>query len=75
MLATRDRYDQFTPRIRSRLKIAGMGLGLVRLLVDAGLVEEARTTLCWLQNGFPGMAEAPQTQRRDANRWRGSLRL
>ena len=50
MLATK--HDQFSPRLRNRLKTTGMGLGLVRLLLDARLAEEARTTLLSLQTGF-----------------------
>ena len=34
---------------RNRLKTTGMGLGLVRLQMDVGLTEEARTTLASLQ--------------------------
>ena len=50
MLATK--HDQFSHRLRNCLKTTGMGLGLVRLLIDAGRAEEARTTLLSLQNGF-----------------------
>jgi hypothetical protein len=53
MLAT---HDHFTPKIRNRLKTTCMGLGLVRLLQDAGHTEEARTTLASLENGFQGVA-------------------
>lgn len=53
MLAT---HDHFTHQMRNRLKITGMGLGLVRLLQNAGLTEEARTTLSSLENGFQGVA-------------------
>ena len=50
-------HDQFTHQMRNRLKTTGMGLGLVRLLQDAGRFEEARTTLSSLENGFQGVAE------------------
>jgi hypothetical protein len=50
-------HDQFTQQIRNRLKTISMGLGLVRLLQDARLTKEAGTTLSWLENGFPGLAE------------------
>jgi len=50
MLATK--HDHFSPRLRNRLKTTSMGLGLVRLLLDAGRAEVARTTLLSLQNGF-----------------------
>jgi hypothetical protein len=49
-------HDNFSVQIRNRLKITGMGLGLVRLLQDAGRVEEARMTLGALENGFRGDA-------------------
>ena len=50
-------HDQFTHQMRSRLKTTIMGLGLVRLLQDAGRSNEARTTLYSLGNGFQGSAE------------------
>lgn len=53
--------NQFTHQLRRRLKTTGMGLGLVRLLQDAGLVEEARKTLFSLENGFQGAAEKTAT--------------
>jgi hypothetical protein len=58
MLAIHDQHDQFTHQMRNRLKTTGMGLGLVRLLLDAGLTEEARTTLSSLEHGFQGIARA-----------------
>jgi hypothetical protein len=58
MLAIRDQHDQFTPQMRNRLKTTGIGLGLVRLLLDAGLTEEARATLSSLQHGFQGVPTA-----------------
>ena len=60
MLAIRDQQDQLTHQIRNRLKTTGMGLGLVRLLMDAGLTEEARTTLASLENGHQRIAESVQ---------------
>jgi len=45
-------HDHFTHQMRNRLKTIGMGLGLVRLLEHAGLMEEARTTLSLLENGL-----------------------
>jgi hypothetical protein len=50
-------HDQFSDQMRNRLKTTGMGLGLVRLLQDAGLTAEVRTTLALLENGFQGVAE------------------
>jgi hypothetical protein len=61
MLANR---DHFSYEIRNRLKTTCMGLGLVRLLQDAGRTEEARTTLTSLENGFQGVAEELETPRR-----------
>ena len=49
-------HDQFTRQMRSRLKITGMGLGLVRLLQDARRFGEARTALSSLENGFLDVA-------------------
>jgi hypothetical protein len=50
-------HDQFTHQMRNSLKTTAMGLGLVRLLQDAGQIEEARTTLYSLENGFQDVAE------------------
>src|SRR5271154_5753122 len=50
-------HNQFTPRLRNRLKTTGIGLGLVRLLQDARRFEDARTVLSTLENGFQGSAE------------------
>ena len=52
-------HDHFTHQMRNRLQTTGMGLGLVRLLQDAGLTEEARTTLSSLENGFQAVAQEP----------------
>jgi hypothetical protein len=57
MLAIRDQQDQVIHQMRNRLKTTGMGLGLVRLLIDAGMTEDARTTLASLEDGFHGNAE------------------
>jgi hypothetical protein len=56
MLASHDQHDQFAHRIL--LKTTGMGLGLVRLLLDAGRIEEARGTLSSLENRLQGIATA-----------------
>lgn len=53
--------DQFTHQLRNRLKTAGMGLGLVRLLMDSRRTEEARMALASIQNGFQYVAEASET--------------
>ena len=74
MLAFHDQHDQFTHQMRNRLKTTGMGLGLVRLLLDAGLTEEARTTLSSLEHGFQSRARAsdqPSQKPFQANRLRG----
>ncbi len=70
-------HDQFTPQMRNRLKTVGMGLGLVRLLQDAGRTEEASTTLSSLEHGFQGVAEEsgkPSQKPCKANRWQGISR-
>ena len=54
MIAT---HDQFTRQMRNRLKTTATGLGLVRLLQDAKRFEEAKTTLCSLENSFQVIAE------------------
>jgi len=70
-------HDPFTHQMRNRLKTTGMGLGLVRLLQDAGLTEEASTTLNSLENGFQGVPEEsdkPSQKPRKANRLQGISR-
>ncbi len=70
-------HDHFTRQMRNRLKTTGMGLGLVRLLQDAGLTEEARTTLYSLENGFQGIDEEsdkPSQKPCKANRLNGASR-
>ena len=47
-------HNQFSPRLRNRLKTTGIGLGLVRLLQDVGQAEEARTVLSSFENGSQG---------------------
>jgi len=61
MHAISSKHDQFSPRMRNRLKTTGMGLGLVRLLLVAGRSEEAGITLSSLENGFPGGEGAEKT--------------
>ncbi len=56
-------HDHFTHQMRNRLKTTGMGLGLVRLLQDAGLTEDARMTLSSLENGFQGVAKDEPRQK------------
>jgi hypothetical protein len=70
-------HDQFTHQMRNRLKATVMGLGLARLLQDAGRTEEARTTLHSLENGFQGVAEKSNKPNRKpfkANRLNGVTR-
>jgi hypothetical protein len=67
-------HDQLTRQMRNRLKTIAMGLGLVRLLQDAGRIEEARATLYSLENGFHGVAEEspkPSKKPRKANPLKG----
>lgn len=45
-------YDTFNAQMRDRLKTVGIGLGLVRLLQDVGLADEAKATLSSLENSF-----------------------
>lgn len=77
MLAIHDQHDQFTPQMRNRLKTTGMGLGLVRLLLDAGLTEEARTTLSTLEIDFQRVTETsdkPSQKHRKAKRLKSRSR-
>jgi len=70
-------HDQFTHQMRNRLKASVMGLGLVRLLQDAGRTREARATLHSLENGFNGIAEKsnkPYRKPCKANRLKGVTR-
>ncbi len=57
-------YDHFSDHVRSRLETVGIGLGLVRLLLDAGLTQEARTTLNLLENGFQPVAKSNKPSRK-----------
>jgi hypothetical protein len=70
-------HDQFTHQMRNCLKASVMGLGLVRLLQDAGRTAEARATLHWLENGSNGISEKsnkPKRRPRKANRLKGVAR-
>ena len=70
-------HEPFTHQMRNRLKTTGLGLGLVRLLQDAGRTEEARTTLYALENGFQGIPEEsarPSQKPCKANRLKGIFR-
>ena len=67
-------HEQFNLQMCDRLKTTGMGLGLVRLLQRAGRIEEARTTLSSLENGFQGVAvesDKPSRKPSKANRLKG----
>ena len=64
-------HDRFSRQMRTRLKIVGRGLGLVRLLQDAGRIGEARAILSSLEHGVPGAkvqsnrpSQKPSTARR-----------
>ena len=45
-----DKNDQLTHQMPNRHKTTAIGLGLVRLLMDAGRTEEAKATLTFLAN-------------------------
>jgi hypothetical protein len=53
-----DQHEPVTSQKPNRTATS-IGLGLVRLLLDAGRTEEARTTLASLQNGFQRVPEEP----------------
>jgi hypothetical protein len=59
--------------MRSRLRTTAMGLGLVRLLQDAGRTKEARTTLYSLENDFQGIETDKPSQ--ECNPWADELGL
>ena len=66
-------HNRFSPQLRNQLKTTVMGLGLVRLLQDAGRNEEARSTLLSLvkDSQAPGeKTEKPVRNARKANRYR-----
>lgn len=63
MLAIDDTHKPFSHEMRMRLKTTSIGLGLVRLLQDAGQIEEGRQILALLQNGCEVPA-APAKARR-----------
>jgi hypothetical protein len=50
MLAFSTNVKKNTCQLQDHLKTTGMGLGLLRLQLDTGMTEEARTTLHSLQN-------------------------
>jgi hypothetical protein len=52
MLASSSKANQITRQLQDRLKTTGVGMGLLRLQLDAGMTQEARTTLSLLQNDF-----------------------
>jgi hypothetical protein len=63
MRASLGQPRQFTPELRNRLKITVLGLGLVRLLLDAGRTQKARTTLRLLQNSCDSAQAKKQGQK------------
>jgi hypothetical protein len=70
-------HDHFSRQMRNRLKFIAMGLGLLRVLQDAGLAEEARAILYFLENGVQGVAEGsgkPSRKPFKANRLKGRSR-
>jgi hypothetical protein len=58
MLTISNQHEPLT-RQKPNRTATSMGLGLVRLLLDAGRTEEARTTLASLQDGFQRASEKP----------------
>jgi len=70
-------HDHFSRGVRNCLKTACMGLGLARLLQDAGRTEEARAALALLENGFQDAGEASDKPRHQPgrNRLKGTSRF
>ena len=56
-------HDQYTHQSGDRLETIVMGLGLVRLLQDARRFDEAKATLCSLEEGFQEVAEKSAKKR------------
>jgi hypothetical protein len=54
-------HNHFTKQMRTRLETTAIGLGLVRLLQNAGRTEEARAILASLENGF--QCAAPESDK------------
>jgi carbon storage regulator CsrA len=50
--AAEERGDNLARQVHDRLKATGVGLGLLRLQLDAGLTEEAKATLAALHQDF-----------------------
>ena len=62
MRASLGQPRQFTPELRNRLKITVLGLGLVRLLLDADRTKEAQATLRSLQKSFASVQAKKQNR-------------
>ena len=76
MLAAFGQPCQFTPQLRHRLKRTVMGLGLVRLLLDASRTKEAQATLHSLQKSFDAAPAKKRSQKRcPASRRKRSCRV
>src|SRR5579871_4798174 len=71
MLTFCDKNNRFSGQLRDCLKTIGMGLGLVRLQMDAGLTEEARTTLASLQDDFQLLLHAVDRPMESTNSYAG----
>jgi hypothetical protein len=70
MRASLGQPRQFTPELRNRLKITVLGLGLVRLLLDADRTKEAQATLRSLQKSL----DSVQAKKRNRQARRASSR-
>jgi hypothetical protein len=65
-------HDPSTEQMGNGLKTTAMGLGLIRLLLDARRTEEAKKMLCFLQHDLPRLEEVKTTSQtckaKDASR-------
>lgn len=52
MLTISCKSDSFTNRLRDRLHVTGVTLGLLRLQLETGRTEDARTTMAAIQQDF-----------------------
>ncbi len=66
-------HDHVTQQTRNRLKTTAMGLGLVRLLQDAGRAAEAKSTLSLLENGFRDVVKKSRPDPRQSPKDRAAV--
>lgn len=73
MVAIHPNHDRITRPMRTHLKATSIGLGLVRLLLDAGRAAEAQETLLSLQTGLFARNQPECRNRRPSAAFREDL--